>query len=100
MSTHYVSGRWRVKSGLEDRFVDAWEELAVWSETTLRSGTARLLQSADDSSVFLGLWEFSSLEAIDAWREQQGVRERLASLGGLVAQADSGDYELRVVVGG
>jgi heme-degrading monooxygenase HmoA len=95
-----MSGRWRVKAGQEDAFVRAWEELAMWSSMNVDgTGAARLLQSADDPGLFVGLWEFGGPGAIRDWRAAPEVRTRLEALGALLDDAEPGEFELRAAVG-
>ena len=55
MSTHVLTGRFAVKKGREDAFASAWEAVALHAELDAPgTGTARLLQSTDDPSQFVG----------------------------------------------
>jgi heme-degrading monooxygenase HmoA len=81
VSTHYVSARWTVKPGREEEFVTAFEALALWAELNHpEGGTARLLHSIDEPSVYVGMWEFPGAEAIERWRRRDVV-EHMDTLG-------------------
>lgn len=100
MSTHVLTGRWQVRDGKEDEFTSSWEAIAVLSEVEdPERSAARLLQSTEDPLLFVGLWEFPSAEAIDAWRANAAVQDRLAALDPLLERAETGVFEVRVVVG-
>jgi len=100
MSTHVLTGRFAVKKGREDAFASAWEAVALHAELDAPgTGTARLLQSTDDPSQFVGLWEFPSAEAIAIWRSDPAVQDGLAGLDRLLAGSDTDVFEVRVVVG-
>lgn len=95
-----MSGRWKAKAEREQEFVEAWSELASWSgQNVPGSGTARLLQSAEDPSVFAGFWSFANADVIRNWRETPGVQQRLGAIRELLDEAEPGIYELRVEVG-
>lgn len=101
MSTHYVTGTWTVKPGREEEFVTAFETLALWAELNHpESGTARLLQSLERPSMYVGMWEFPGAEAIARWRELRDVGEHLDALAALADHIEEDVFELRVVVGG
>lgn len=101
MSTHYVSGRWKVKRGREDEFISAFETFALWAELNHpEGGTARLLQNVDEPLQMTGMWEFPGGEAIKRWREQKDVVEHMGRLEALAEHLEESVFEVRVVVGG
>ena len=101
MSTHYASSRWTVKPGRAEEFVTAFEALALWAELHHpEGGTARLLQSIEEPSDYVGMWEFPGAEAIKRWREHKDVIEHMDRLSALADHVEEGVFELRVLVGG
>jgi heme-degrading monooxygenase HmoA len=100
MSTHVVTGRWTVKRGGDDEFVSVWEAAVLRAELEAPgTSAARLLQSTDDPSRFLGLWEFRSADAIAAWQADTGAQELIAALERLVEPGETEVFEVKVVVG-
>lgn len=81
MGQPFTSGKWIVKEGREKEFIDAWRELAEWSLREVQGAiSARLLQDRDDSRLFLSFGPWESLDAIEAWREMPGFKERVGKL--------------------
>ena len=78
MSQLYTSGRWTVVPGQEEEFVTAWSEMAGWtSAEILGSSWATLLQHRETPNVFLSFGPWESAEAMAAWRESLGFKERV-----------------------
>lgn len=101
MSTHYASSRWTVKPGRAEEFTAAFEAFALWAELNHpEGGTARLLQSIEKPSEYVGMWEFPGAEAIERWRGQKDVLNHMDRLSALADRVNEGIFELRVLVGG
>lgn len=100
MSQLYTSGRWTVVPGREEEFVAAWGELAEWTALEIPgSSWARLLQHSEKPNVFLSFGPWESGEAIAAWRESRGFRERVARLRGMLEHFEPGVFDCRVEIG-
>jgi heme-degrading monooxygenase HmoA len=79
--TPYTSGIWRVKPGRADEFVAAWTEIAEWTkENVAGADSAILLRDIEDENRFVSFGPWESREAIDAWRELEGFRERVGRI--------------------
>lgn len=78
----FTSGRWVVTPGSEERFVSAWREFAEWSKASFPEGAGwvLLLRDREQPNVFVSLGPWSSRSAIDAWRNDDGFRTRIASI--------------------
>jgi heme-degrading monooxygenase HmoA len=100
MSELYTSGRWTVVPGREEDFVKAWKELAEWtSEEIPGSSWATLLQHREERNVFLSFGPWESEEAIAAWRESPGFKDRVSRIRGVLEGFEPGVFDLRVRVG-
>jgi len=81
MAMLYTSGDWYVKDGSEQAFVEAWEELADWTVTTIQGCTfAKLLRDDSDASHFMSFSPWRDESAVAAWREHPGFQERVGHL--------------------
>jgi heme-degrading monooxygenase HmoA len=66
----YTLGVWTVQPGKEEAFKEVWKEFAQWTKLhQTGSGTAQLLQDADQSQRFISFGPWDSLESIRKWRE-------------------------------
>ncbi len=69
METLYTLAIWTTLPGKEEAFMKAWEEFARWTQRHMNgSGTAQLLQDADQPSRFISLGPWDNREYIQAWR--------------------------------
>ncbi len=85
MSTLYTLGEWTALPGREAELIDAWRDLAEWTEHHVAgSGWAKLLQDREDPRRFISFGPWHDDEAVAAWREQDGFRTRVGKLQELV----------------
>lgn len=99
MARVYTHGRWAVKEGQEETFQAAWQEFAEWTNAEISgavAGEARLLQSLDDPTLFLSFGPWDSLEAVQAWRADDGFQERVGRIRELLVSFEA--HTLRSVV--
>ena len=99
MAQVYTHGRWVVKEGQEEKFQAAWQEMAEWTNAEIRgavAGEARLLQSLDDPTLFFSIGPWDSLEAVQAWRADDGFQERVGRIRELLVSFEA--QTLRSVV--
>jgi heme-degrading monooxygenase HmoA len=81
----YTLGIWKVKSGAEDEFVAAWTEFARWSaDHAPGSSWVKLLRDREHPNRFISVGPWDSLEAIEAWRELEGWKQRIGEIRGLL----------------
>jgi heme-degrading monooxygenase HmoA len=95
----YTHGRWMVKEGQQERFQAAWQELAEWTNASIRgavAGEARLLQDLDDLTLFYSFGPWDSLDAIQAWRTDPGFQERVGRIRELLESFEA--HTLRLTV--
>jgi heme-degrading monooxygenase HmoA len=76
--TFYSSGRWCAKDGEEDDFVREWTEFAHWLSTFDGAGSPRLTRDAHDDGRFVSFADWSSAEAMQAWKSHPEFRERMS----------------------
>ena len=85
MSSIYTHGRWVVKPGREDEFVEAWRELADWAMIEVPGAMgATLLRDHEQSNVFISFGPWHDREAAEKLRTAVGLDERFERLRGLV----------------
>lgn len=68
----YTCGTWIVKPGMEQAFIEAWQEFADWTTGhQAGAGAGTLLQNEDDPSRFLSFGPWENSEVISEWRSRQ-----------------------------
>lgn len=81
MGQLYTSGDWTVKEGLEQDFIEAWEEMASrTAEKAPGSEWVLLARDVDNPRRFRSIGPWEDAEAIEAWRESDGFKERVGKL--------------------
>ena len=77
----YTSGTWVVKTGREEEFIQAWDELATWTAAEISPGArAMLLRDRDDPSRFVSFGPWESDEQVAAWRASEGFASRVGRI--------------------
>ena len=77
----YTSGTWVVKTGREEEFIQAWDELATWTAAEISPGArAMLLRDRDDPSRFVSFGPWESDEQVAAWRSSEGFASRVGRI--------------------
>jgi len=85
MGQLYTSGDWIAKEGLEQDFIEAWEELASWTAGNAPgSGWALLARDVDNPRRFRSFGPWEDAQSIEAWRGSDGFKERVGKLRGLL----------------
>jgi heme-degrading monooxygenase HmoA len=96
----YTYGIWQVKPGRADEFAAAWAELAEWTtENVPGARWAKLLRDTQDENRFISFGPWESLDAIAAWRELDGFRERVGRVRELLESFEPFTLEPVVEVG-
>jgi heme-degrading monooxygenase HmoA len=81
MSAPFTAGIWTVKPGHADEFIAAWSGLADWTKANVQgAGWAKLLRDLDDPNRFVSVGVWESLEAIEAWRANDGWSSRVGPI--------------------
>jgi heme-degrading monooxygenase HmoA len=100
MTDAYASTNWHVAEGREGEFMQLWRDSLTWTKDNFDDfERARLLRDRADPSHLVSFIEWDSAEALDAWRNDPGFRERYAALEGLCREVVGSTYEEGVRVG-
>jgi heme-degrading monooxygenase HmoA len=78
--TVYTVSSWRVRPGREADFVAAWDALAQWSIEQGLEGHPTLMRDRAGDLRYMDVTPWPSVEHAERWRDDPGVRERLALL--------------------
>lgn len=80
----YTSGDWRVISGKEAQFIEAWRKFAEWTSANVPgAGEARLLQDPEHPNMFLSFGPWDTLEHVQDWRSRPEFAAFVARARGL-----------------
>lgn len=92
----YTLGRWRVREGKEGEFIVAWKELGkVFSQLPQPpGGKGTLVQSLNEPLLFYSFGEWSSLEAVQAMRQDADAQDGIRRLGELCDEATPGSFRV------
>lgn len=75
----YTAGFWKVKSGKEAEFIEAWQAFADWtSENQTGAGEGALLQNEENPQRFLSFGPWDSAESIAHWRSRPQFQDFIA----------------------
>jgi heme-degrading monooxygenase HmoA len=89
----WASGRWQVKDGMVDEFVQRWTEWLQWtSETVPGFRWARLLRSQDDPLRFTSFSEWDGDASRKAWGTTEGFEEKFSAARSLCDEFVGGDF--------
>ena|SRR5438132_8978278 len=100
MGQLYTSGLWIVTPGNEGPFVEAWRDLAEWTAATVEGGTwAKLLQDDSEHRRFLSFGPWPSVDAVQAWRDSDGFRQRVGVIRSLLESFEPRTMHAVVEVG-
>lgn len=94
----YTFGRWVVKDGQEDAFVEAWVALGdFFYALDEPPGKGTLVQSSSDPQLFYSFGPWPSAEAVSAMRANPRSREELDKLVELCDEAEPGMFRVVAV---
>lgn len=97
----YTLGRWLVKPGQEEAFVQAWKELgACFLGLPHPPGVGTLVRSIDNPQLFYSFGPWDSLQDIQAMRADARTPAMLRRLADLCAEAAPGTFKLVASMGG
>jgi len=92
-SEFWASGRWTVKAGSEDEFVERWRAWLEWTSTNAAGfRSATLIRSEADGSQFTSFSDWDSADARGAWEGSDGFRERMAPVRELCDDVQTGNF--------
>jgi heme-degrading monooxygenase HmoA len=91
----FASGRWQVKAGQEDDFVDRWTAWLIWTRDTVPGfRSAKLLRSDDDADRFTSVSDWDDAASAREWKMTPGFAERLARVRETCDEFIGGDFDL------
>jgi heme-degrading monooxygenase HmoA len=89
----WASGRWQVKEGQADEFVERWKSWLEWtSETVPGFRWARLLRSEDDPSRFTSFSDWDDAASVTAWNTTAGFNEKFEPVKDLCDEFMGGNF--------
>jgi heme-degrading monooxygenase HmoA len=94
MAEVYSSGRWTVKPGEEDAFVNDWTEFVTWASSLPGSGTFRLVRDLGHPNQYLSFAPWESAEAQRAWTEQLEFGEHIGRVRSHCEDVQTSVFEL------
>ena len=91
----YASGRWQVKEGKVDEFVERWKDWLGWTSQSV-SGfrSAMLLRSEDEPLRFTSMSAWDDDASVKAWKTSEEFRTKLAAVTALCDEFVGGDFDL------
>jgi len=90
----YSSGRWVVKPGEEDAFVQEWTAFVTWASGMPGSGTFRLVRDLNQPRSYLSFAPWENFDAQNAWNEQPEFAERIGRVRSHCEDFQPSAYEL------
>jgi heme-degrading monooxygenase HmoA len=99
MTETYTSGRWIVRPGEEDAFVQEWTAFVTWASEMPGSGAFRLVRDLDHSNTYMSFAPWESFEAQRAWKELPEFSERIGRVRSHCDHFEPSTHELVTAVG-
>jgi heme-degrading monooxygenase HmoA len=97
----YTSGRWLVRAGSEEDFIERWTNFTQWSlKNAPGAESFVLIQDSGDPRRFLSFGAWDSPEAVTAWRQRPEFAELLGECRALCEEFEPHDYKLVATPGG
>lgn len=95
MGQPFTSGKWLVRAGSKDEFVERWTALTEWSLGEAKGAQFfYLIQDARDPRHFLSFGGWENSDDVRAWREQPRFGELLGACRELCDEFEAHDYTL------
>ena len=96
----YTSGDWHVKPGSEQKFVDAWRELAEWSTNEYGpNGWGKLLRDKEEPARFRSVGSWRDERVVEEWRASDGFKQRFAKIRELLEEVTIRTFDLAAEAG-
>jgi heme-degrading monooxygenase HmoA len=90
----WASGRWQVKEGKADEFMQRWGEWLTWtSEHAPGFRWAKLLRAEDDPQRYTSMSEWDDDASLKAWKTTEGFTEKFESCKQLCDEFVGGDQD-------
>jgi len=91
----WASGRWQVKEGKADEFVERWKGWLNWTSRTVPGfRSATLLRSEDDPLRFTSVSDWDDDASVKAWKMTPGFQEQIESVKELCDDFVGGDFDV------
>ena len=90
----YSHTRWTVKPGLEDEFVQAWNELARWTFSAAAPTQGALLRDRATPNRFVSYGVWPDVETLERWRATPELQAQLRAIEDLLEEFELGTYDL------
>ena len=91
----YTSGRWLVKAGNEEAFIERWTAFTQWSLNNAPGAESFvLIQDTSDPRRFLSFGAWDNLAAVTTWRQSPEFGELLGECRALCEEFEPHDYAL------
>lgn len=91
----YTLGVWHIRDGRQQEFITAWKDLGtIFASLPDPPGKGILIQSDSDSTLFYSFGPWTSLEAIEAMRNDRLAQEGIRKLIDLCTEATPGSFHV------
>ena len=91
----YTSGRWLVRAGSEQTFIERWTAFTEWSLNNAPGAESFVLvRDTADPRRFLSLGAWENQEAVMQWRESPEFSELLGECRAVCEEFEPHDYTL------
>jgi heme-degrading monooxygenase HmoA len=91
----WASGRWQVKDGEVDTFIDRWKDWLGWTSQSVQGfRSATLLQAKDEPRRFTSLSDWDDDASLQAWKQSPAFAEKFAAVRDLCDDVVAGDFEV------
>ena len=91
----FTSGKWLVREGSENEFVERWTALTDWSLAEAAGAEFfYLIQDTRDPRRFLSFGAWDDPESVRAWRQQPKFSELLGAAREVCDEFEAHDYTL------
>jgi hypothetical protein len=94
-TVYYTLGRWKVKEGNEEKFIELWTKLGgIFGKLPDPPGVGTLIRSIDDPALFYSFGPWPSFESIKYMRSDKASVEGIKEIMSLCEEAAPGNYKL------
>jgi heme-degrading monooxygenase HmoA len=91
----WASGRWYVKEGMVDEFIERWKAWLSWtSESCPGFRSATLLQADDDPRRFTSISDWDDEASRRGWMTSAGFQERIEPVKDACEDFHAGSYHV------
>jgi len=90
----WASGRWQVRDGEVDAFVEGWKDWLGWTSQSVQGfRSATLIQAKDDPRRFTSISDWDDDASLQAWKASPEFAEKFAVVRGLCDDVVAGDFD-------